>query len=221
MPATRNSGWPSSRTWTAMCWPSCAKRWSPPEHPGSINFSSIANENHSYLNSSRTGGRLPVLDPQDPTGASMSRQKADPARSAPALALILAAFSGLASPPARADDDFIVYSPYVVQNQSEVELRGVKFRDSDPALNQTLDYEFSVSHAFTGWWRPEVYLGAFERTPVGGNHLLGYELENTFQFADPGEYWLDAGFLASYEHRGRPGDVSKVEFGPLLEKRSG
>ena len=152
----------------------------------------------------------------------MSRTAQRPARlQAPAMALILVALSGLASLQARADDDFIVYSPYVVQDQFEVELRGVQFRDSDSALNTTRDYELSVSHAFTGWWRPEVYLGAFERTPADGNHLLGYEFENTFQFTDPGEYWLDLGFLGSYEHRGRPGDVSKVEFGPLLQKRSG
>jgi hypothetical protein len=139
---------------------------------------------------------------------------------APGIALTLLALNGLVSAPARADDDFIVYSPYVVKDQSEVELRGIQFRDSDPTFNTTLDYELSVSHAFNDWWRPEVYLGAFERTPADGNHLLGYEFENTFQLTDPGEYWLDAGFLASYEHRGRPGDVSRLEFGPLLEKRS-
>lgn len=135
-------------------------------------------------------------------------------------AAALLALSGAAL-AARADDDFIVYSPYVVQGQSELEFRGVKFRDTDPAQNQTLDYEFSVSHAFVDWWRPEIYLAKFERTPADGNHLLGYELENFLQFTAPGEQWVDSGFLLSYDHRGQPGDVSRLEFGPLFERRDG
>lgn len=143
-------------------------------------------------------------------------------RFSPHSALALAALlAGLVSAPAQADDDFIVYSPQVTLGQSELELRSVQSRDPDPALNSVLDYELSVSHGFTDWWKSEIYLAEFERTPADGNHLLGYEFENTFQLTDPGEYWLDAGFLASYEHRGQPGDVSRVEFGPLLERRDG
>lgn len=142
----------------------------------------------------------------------------------PSSALLAVAMTVLAAViplPVRADDDFVVYSPHVVQGQSELEFRGVKFRDSDPAVNQTLDYEFSVSHAFVDGWRPEIYLAKFERTPADGNHLLGYEFENFFQFTAPGEQWVDSGFLLSYDHRSQPDQVSRLEFGPLFERRDG
>jgi hypothetical protein len=137
------------------------------------------------------------------------------------LGFIVLCISGMSIATAARADDFIVYSPYVVQGQSEVELRSAYQHDSDPAVNSTLDYEFSLSHAFTDWWRPEVYLGKFERAPGAGNHLLGYELENFFQLSTQGEYWADAGFVLSYDHKGQPGVQTTLEFGPLFEKRNG
>lgn len=123
---------------------------------------------------------------------------------------------------ARADDDFNVYSPYVTGGQSEVEFRGhQQSDDTDPALQGERAYEISVAHAFTSWWRPEIYLGAYAREPGSGNHLDGHEFENLFQLTDAGQYWADLGFLASYEYKSQPGETSVVEFGPLLEKQSG
>ncbi|HEV2211786.1 MAG TPA: hypothetical protein VGS99_00425, partial [Gammaproteobacteria bacterium] len=113
--------------------------------------------------------------------------------------LFPAALLGLlcfASSTARADDDFVVYSPYVTDGQSEAEFRGHQTSDSGPTLQGERAYEVSLSHSFTGWWRPEVYVGAYEREPGEANTLQGYEFENTFQLSDPGEYWADFGFLA-------------------------
>jgi len=137
------------------------------------------------------------------------------------LALVVLSIAALCCTAGAQADDFIVYSPYVTQGQSEVEFRSAYQQDNDPALSGTFDYELSISHAFTDWWQPEIYLGKFERTPETGNHLIGYELENFFQFTPQGEYWADAGMVLSYEHADLPGDVSSLEFGPLLEKRSG
>jgi len=123
---------------------------------------------------------------------------------------------------ARADDDFNVYSPYVTEGQSEVEFRGHQQSDNaDPALQGERAYEVSVAHAFTSWWRPEIYLGAYEREPGSASHLDGHEFENLFQLTDAGQYWADLGFLAAYEYKSQPGETSVVEFGPLLEKQSG
>lgn len=121
---------------------------------------------------------------------------------------------------ARADDDFVVYSPYVTDGQSEVEIRGHQVHDGDPTLEGERAYEVSLAHAFTSWWHPEVYVGAYEREPGQGNSLDGYEFENIFQLTDAGEYWADLGFIASYEYKAQPGVTSKLEFGPLIEKRS-
>ncbi|HEY1990907.1 MAG TPA: hypothetical protein VGH71_00490, partial [Gammaproteobacteria bacterium] len=66
---------------------------------------------------------------------------------------------------AQADDDFIVYSPYVTEGQSEVEFRSHQQFDADPALSDERAYVISVAHSFTGWWRPELYVGSYEREP--------------------------------------------------------
>lgn len=135
--------------------------------------------------------------------------------------LMLAALTvACTSRPARADD-FIVYSPYVVQGQTEFEFRGHSLQDSNPDLDGERAYQFAVGHAFTGWWRPEIYLGRYEREPGGANTFRGYEFENIFQLAPQGEYWADPGLLASYEYNTRSGQPNAMEFGPLFEKRAG
>ena len=122
---------------------------------------------------------------------------------------------------ARADDDFIVYSPYVTAGQSELELRGHQQYDGDPALDGERSYLFSAAHAFTSWWHPEIYVATYEREPGGPNRLQGYEFENIFQLTDQGQYWADFGFIASYVYNKQPGVPGVVEFGPLIEKKSG
>lgn len=122
---------------------------------------------------------------------------------------------------ARADDDFIVYSPYVTAGQSEGEFHAHQQFDGDPALNDERIYVISLAHAFTGGWRPEISLGSFEREPGGPNQLQGYEFENTFQLADQGRFWADLGFIAAYESKTQPGVPGVVEFGPLFEKHNG
>jgi hypothetical protein len=126
-----------------------------------------------------------------------------------------------ATSAAYADNDFIVYSPYVVQGQSEVETYGFDSVDGRSALNTASGYNISVAHAFTSWWKTEVYIGEFNRDPGGSTHPSGNEFENTFQLTTQGEYWADLGFLASYAYNKQPGLANSVEFGPLLEKLSG
>lgn len=117
-------------------------------------------------------------------------------------------------------DDFIVYSPHVIATQSEIELRGYNFSDGRSNINGQRAAEFSVAHAFTSWWKPEIYLAEYEKAPGEGGGLVGYEFENTFQLTEPGQYWADVGLLASYGHpkNGGPGEI---EFGPLIEKTAG
>ncbi len=135
--------------------------------------------------------------------------------------LVLAILSVFGTKVALADNDFIVYSPYVVRGQSEVEVYGFSYQDARSDLNGASGYNISVAHAFTSWWKTEVYIGSFNRNPGGSTHPTGYEFENTFQISAPGEFWADVGFLASYEYNKQPGTSDIVEFGPLLEKLSG
>ncbi|HUJ87237.1 MAG TPA: hypothetical protein VLX30_10340 [Burkholderiales bacterium] len=137
---------------------------------------------------------------------------------------ITAALSGLlllAAAGASRADDFIVYSPYVTKGQTELEIRGAQLHDGDAAIDGTRNVELSVAHAFTDWWRPEIYLGEYERAPGEPAQWVGNEFENVFQLAPQGEYWADPGFVLSYEQNRQPGEASAIEFGPLFEKRSG
>lgn len=134
---------------------------------------------------------------------------------------VLAILLGFGARAAYADNDFIVYSPYVAQGQSEVEMYGFSSQDGRSDFNGASGYNISVAHAVTSWWKPEVYIGEFNREPGATTHPSGYEFENTFQLTTRGEYWADVGILASYAHNKQPGVLSSVEFGTLLEKWSG
>ncbi len=127
----------------------------------------------------------------------------------------------LTSNVAKAENDFIVYSPYVVEGRSEIEMYGFNSQDGRSDLDGALGYNVSVGHALTNWWKAEVYAGEFNRAPGGTTHSSGYEFENIFQLSTTGEYWADMGFLASYADNIQAGVPNFVEFGPLLEKLSG
>jgi hypothetical protein len=120
---------------------------------------------------------------------------------------------------ARADD-FIVYAPYVIASQSEVELRGYRYADGRPELAGSAA-EVSISHGVTGWWKPELYVVEYQQAPNSGHRLQGYEFENTFQLSPPGKYWADLGLLASYEYNTIANTPDAIEFGPLIEKTWG
>lgn len=133
---------------------------------------------------------------------------------------LLAAVVALAQAGHAQADDFIVYSPHVVATQSEIELRGFDVGDGRPDYGGERAAEFSVAHAFNGWWKPELYLAEYQREPGAGGKLVGYEFENTFQLTEPGQYWADVGLLASYGHP-KGGGPGELEFGPLIEKTVG
>jgi hypothetical protein len=135
------------------------------------------------------------------------------------LALVIGAV-GLASAQRARADDFIVYSPHVIGTQTELELRGYGVRDGRSELGGQRAGEFSIAHAVTNWWKPELYLAEYEKEPGEGGGLVGYEFENTFQLTEPGRYWADFGLLASYGHPDGRGP-GELEFGPLIEKAVG
>lgn len=155
-----------------------------------------------------------ATEPLSPWGARYGR------RSCRAAALVVVLLIAGAGTAARADD-FIVYSPHVNQGQSEIELRGFYTGDGRSGFGGRAAGELSYSYAFTGWWKPEVYVAEYEKNPGESEGLVGYEFENTFQFTQPGQYWADVGFLASLELPNTGGEKDRLEFGPLFEKTSG
>lgn len=142
--------------------------------------------------------------------------------------ILIAPLLALAALPARAGEgptdfvnDFVLYSPTVIQGQSEIELRAAQYRDSSPALDTARGHAFSIAHSFTDWWKTELYLGQYQREPRQPTTLDAYELENTFQIGSPGEYWADTGFLLAYEYTPHDGESNEWEFGPLFQKQTG
>ncbi len=125
----------------------------------------------------------------------------------------------VAAPLVRADD-FIVYSPHVIATQSEAELRGYAYTDprADHGGNAA---ELSLAHAFTDWWKPEVYVAKYQQDAGARGGFQGYEFENTFQLTQPGQYGADFGLLASYERRAMTSQPDALEFGPLIEATYG
>lgn len=121
--------------------------------------------------------------------------------------------------PVRADD-FIVYAPYVVESQNEVELRGYVYGDARPD-HMGSAAELSIAHGVNSWWKPELYLVEYQQNADSRGALQGYEFENTFQLTAPGRYWADAGILAAYERNTAANTPDAVEFGPLLGKNLG
>lgn len=132
---------------------------------------------------------------------------------------LAAALLLVAALPVRADD-FVVYSPYVIETQSEVEFRGYSYSDPRPS-HAGNGSELSIAHAFTDWWKPEIYVAELQSSPGTPGGRQGYEFENTFQLTQPGQYWADFGFLASYERNTISGTPDAVEFGPLIETTYG
>lgn len=118
-------------------------------------------------------------------------------------------------------NDYVIYSPRVVQGQNEIEARGFYYQDGNPALDGQSEYDISAAHSFTGWWKGEIYFLKGARDPSAGSKLVGYEFENTFQLAAEGKYLVTPGFLFSYEANTATGAPDTIEFGPLLERTDG
>lgn len=127
----------------------------------------------------------------------------------------------LAAPIAQAGNDFVIYSPRVVQGQNEAEARGFYFQDGGASTDGEYAYNVSAAHTFTPWWKFEVYFLNAERQPGATPHLVGYEFENTFQLAAQGRFFVTPGILFSYEPSTVAGQPDSVEFGPLFERQDG
>ncbi len=157
---------------------------------------------------------------QEPTTTHAVRPASHFFGSLLASGILIGASLMLGMPTAQADDS-VVYSPYVIPGQTEFEFRGSGLRDGNATLDGKRAYQFAIGHAFTDWWRPEIYFGRYGRDPGAGTQFKGYEFENIFQLAPAGEYWADPGFLFAYDYNTQAGKPNAMEFGPLFEKRVG
>lgn len=116
--------------------------------------------------------------------------------------------------------EYKIYSPSVVQGETEVELRAFYSGDNSPALDGEQAYRLAVGHAFTDYWASELYavLGAGPGRSLGTE---GVEWENRFQITPQGKYWMDSGLMTELSLSSRSGEPSEFALIPLLEKQFG
>lgn len=127
----------------------------------------------------------------------------------------------LTVPAVAMANDFVIYSPKVAAGQNEFEARGFYYQDGNPGTDGEFGYNVSAAHAFTSWWKPEIYFLNGEHEPGGVTRLEGFEFENTFQLAPVGRFFVTPGFLFAYEASTVAGAPDKAEFGPLFERQDG
>lgn len=114
-----------------------------------------------------------------------------------------------------------VISPYVVKGELELEHQGLISHDRDPEASNAQAYVGSIGYTPTNWWRAE-FESEFERE-AGPDHKTRYSsfnMENTFQLTEPGDYWMDWGAFVEFDI-GRNREPNQAVFGLLGEKSFG
>ena len=133
------------------------------------------------------------------------------------LALAVAAPLLALAGPATAD--FKVVTPDVNPSELSLESVGDVGHDSNPAKSGELSQTGELEYNPTNWWKTELEF-EFNRDagPAQTTHFSQITLENTFQFSERGEYWLDAGFFGEYGQSRLRGAPDETTFGPVLRK---
>jgi hypothetical protein len=132
---------------------------------------------------------------------------------------LIAALSFAGAGAARAD--FNVKLPDVNKGELAVEHVGDFGSDKNPDKSNEQSYTAELEYGVTSWWQTELEL-EFNRDPGSGSgqrtRFDQITSENTFQFSERGEYWLDTGFFAEYGHGLLAGSTNETTFGPILRK---
>jgi hypothetical protein len=133
------------------------------------------------------------------------------------VALSLLAAVSLASRAHAGPDDY-VHTPAVEYGEREMELRlGTATKSGEDRQSAAA---LAFGYGATPWWFTEVY-AKFEREGGGGTRFDAFEWENRFQLTEPGERFVDLGWLVEIE---RPRDRTEgyeLRLGPLTQKDFG
>jgi hypothetical protein len=138
-----------------------------------------------------------------------------------AAAILLLATGAISfSHAARADE---VQSPYVEEGEWELENEGIAtLQDNNPANRSAKDIEQDYGYSPTSWYRAELET-EFVRDAGPDQERIHYDsfnFLNTFQLAEPGEYWIDPGlyFEADFARNNEPNNLI---FGVIGAKQIG
>ncbi len=123
------------------------------------------------------------------------------------LGALLSGATSLAGPADK------VYYPVVERGEREIEVRSGVFKTDD---GYERAFVLDVGYSPTDHWTTEL-VGVYEGESGSGGDWEEIEWENILTFAEPGEYALDVGLLAEYEHKLEDG-ADAIIVGPLLQK---
>lgn len=123
--------------------------------------------------------------------------------------------SSFASNPALALDE--IYSPSAEPKELSLEYNGSRTFDSQSDKNDAQEHELALEYGATDWWTVETSAG-FNKEPADHVRLNDIEIENRFQFFQPGENWMDSGMLVAYDFGIQGHEADSVEVKLLLQK---
>ncbi len=129
----------------------------------------------------------------------------------------LALSAGLAARPAKAD--FQVWQPQAEPHEFAIETLGDIGHDRVGSRSGEQSFTQEIEYGVNNWWLTELELEE-QRLP-GANNTTDFSqvtTENLFQFTEPGEYWMDAGFYFEYGQTTLPNSPNETTFGPVLRK---
>ena len=132
---------------------------------------------------------------------------------------VFAALSTLAfAPITRADPDDYVAMPGVEYGEREIELRfGTSKKSDEPRFSAG---SLAFGYGATPWWFTELSV-RFNREGGGSTRYDEFEWENKFQLTEPGQYFVDLGFLLEIEVPHDRAEGYELRIGPLLQKDFG
>lgn len=120
--------------------------------------------------------------------------------------------------PALAIDK--VYSPNVTKGELELEYSGSITHDKDPDKDNIQSHETELEYGLTDRLMLELN-GSYEKQPSQSLQSTGVGFGGRYQFFEQGEYWLDSGFLLTYNRATQDSAADSVEAKLLLEKQTG
>ena len=132
-------------------------------------------------------------------------------------ALVAGLCFAAAAPAARAD--FKVFLPDAEFGETAIEAVGDA--GFDPLARRSGEQSFveEVERGLTPFWRTEIELEADRNAGPGQpTNFTALTWENVFQFTQPGEYFVDAGFFFEYGQSILPDSANETTFGPILRK---
>jgi long-subunit fatty acid transport protein len=112
-----------------------------------------------------------------------------------------------------------ISSPYVEKGAVEIEAKSGYILDDEEA-EDAWEIETTAAYGVTDWWEAEIGVAFEDEGRDEDVETAAVILESTFQFTEPGEFWVDPGLKIEYAHSTNSG-ANEIEAKLLLAKQMG